>query len=58
MQEKNIEKAKIRRHSTAHVLASAVLEMFPEAKIAVGPATEEGFYHDFEFPRTLIPEDL
>lgn len=58
MSEKNIEQEKIRRHSTAHVLASAVLEMFPEAKIAVGPATEEGFYHDFELPRTLIPEDL
>ncbi|MDD5652016.1 MAG: threonine--tRNA ligase, partial [Candidatus Moranbacteria bacterium] len=46
------------RHSTAHILATAVLEMFPEAKFGIGPATEDGFYYDFELPRTLIPEDL
>ncbi len=46
------------RHSTAHVLATAVLEMFPEAKFGMGPATEDGFYYDFDLPRTLIPEDL
>ena len=46
------------RHSLSHVLASAVLEMFPEAKLAIGPAIENGFYYDFELPRTLIPEDL
>lgn len=46
------------RHSTSHVLASAVLEMFPEAKFGIGPAIEKGFYYDFELPRTLIPEDL
>ncbi|MDD5589634.1 MAG: threonine--tRNA ligase, partial [Candidatus Portnoybacteria bacterium] len=46
------------RHSTAHVLATAVLEMFPEAKFAIGPAIEDGFYYDFDLPRTLIPEDL
>ncbi|MBI2634066.1 threonine--tRNA ligase [Candidatus Peregrinibacteria bacterium] len=46
------------RHSCAHVLAQAVLEMFPEAKLGVGPAIEDGFYYDFELPRTLIPEDL
>lgn len=46
------------RHSTAHVLAAAVLEMFPEAKFGMGPAIENGFYYDFELPRTLIPEDL
>lgn len=46
------------RHSCAHVLAQAVLEMFPEAKLAVGPWIDNGFYHDFELPRTLIPEDL
>lgn len=51
----NIE---ILRHSTSHVLASAVLEMFPEAKFGVGPAIENGFYYDFDLPRTLIPEDL
>ncbi|HAI74525.1 MAG TPA: threonine--tRNA ligase [Candidatus Moranbacteria bacterium] len=48
----------ILRHSTAHVLATAVLEMFPEAKFGIGPAIENGFYYDFELPRTLIPEDL
>src|SRR3990172_4775056 len=48
----------ILRHSTAHVLAAAVLEMFPEAKLGIGPAIENGFYYDFDLPRTLIPEDL
>lgn len=46
------------RHSAAHVLAQAVLEMFPEAKLAFGPPVENGFYYDFDLPRTLIPEDL
>jgi len=46
------------RHSAAHVLAAAVLEMFPEAKFGIGPAIENGFYYDFDLPRTLIPEDL
>jgi len=46
------------RHSASHALAAAVLEMFPEAKLAIGPATADGFYYDFELPRTLIPEDL
>ena len=48
----------IKRHSLAHILASAVLEMFPEAKFGVGPNIENGFYYDFDLPRTLIPEDL
>ncbi len=46
------------RHSAAHVLAQAVLQMFPEAKLGVGPVIEHGFYYDFELPRALIPEDL
>lgn len=46
------------RHSLAHLLASAVLEMFPEAKLGIGPVIENGFYYDFELPRTLVPEDL
>ena len=46
------------RHSLSHILAMAVLDMFPEAKLAIGPAIEHGFYYDFELPRTLIPEDL
>jgi len=54
----NLSKLEITRHSAAHVLAAAVLEMFPEAKFGIGPAIENGFYYDFELPRTLIPEDL
>jgi threonyl-tRNA synthetase len=46
------------RHSLSHVLAAAVLEMFPEAKLGIGPAVDDGFYYDFDLPRTLIPEDL
>lgn len=46
------------RHSAAHVLAQAVLEMFPEAKLGIGPVIDYGFYYDFVLPRTLIPEDL
>ena len=46
------------RHSAAHVLAEAVLEMFPEAKYAIGPPIEHGFYYDFDLPRPLTPEDL
>jgi len=52
------QKLEIKRHSLAHILASAVLEMFPEAKFGVGPNIENGFYYDFDLPRTLIPEDL
>ena len=46
------------RHSTAHVMAEAVLELFPDAKIAIGPAIDDGFYYDFDLPRPLTPEDL
>ncbi|TAK94462.1 hypothetical protein EPO05_06335, partial [Patescibacteria group bacterium] len=46
------------RHSGAHVLAEAVMQIFPEAKLGVGPPVENGFYYDFDLPRTLIPEDL
>lgn len=46
------------RHSCAHMLAQAVLEMFPDAKLGIGPTIESGFYYDFDLPRTLIPEDL
>ncbi len=46
------------RHSTAHVMAEAVLEKFPTAKIAIGPAIDDGFYYDFDLPRALTPEDL
>jgi threonyl-tRNA synthetase len=46
------------RHSAAHVMAEAVIEMFPEAKYTIGPPIENGFYYDFDLPRTLTPEDL
>ncbi len=46
------------RHSLSHVMAQAVLEMFPEGKIAIGPPIEDGFYYDFDLPRSLTPEDL
>jgi threonyl-tRNA synthetase len=46
------------RHSTAHIMAEAVLEMFPEAQIAIGPPIADGFYYDFNLPRPLTPEDL
>ncbi|MEE9277186.1 MAG: threonine--tRNA ligase, partial [Dehalococcoidia bacterium] len=46
------------RHSAAHVLAQVVLELFPDAKIAIGPPIDVGFYYDFLLPRTLTPEDL
>jgi threonyl-tRNA synthetase len=46
------------RHSSAHIMAQAVIEMFPSAKIAIGPAIEDGYYYDFDLPRPLTPEDL
>ncbi|MFZ6019530.1 MAG: threonine--tRNA ligase [Chloroflexota bacterium] len=46
------------RHSLSHIMAQAVLEMFPEAKYTIGPPVENGFYYDFDLPRTLTPEDL
>src|SRR5688572_19729730 len=46
------------RHSAAHVMAEAVLELFPDAKLAIGPPIEDGFYYDFDLPRPLTPDDL
>jgi len=46
------------RHSTAHVMAQAVLQIFPEAKYTIGPPVEDGFYYDFELSSPLTPEDL
>jgi len=46
------------RHSASHVLAEAVLSLFPDAKFGIGPSIENGFYYDFDLPRTLTPEDL
>ena len=46
------------RHSAAHILAEAMLERFPEAKIAIGPPIEDGFYYDFDLPRSPSEEDM
>jgi threonyl-tRNA synthetase len=46
------------RHSAAHVLAQAVQDMFPEAKLGIGPPITDGFYYDFDVPRAFTPEDL
>jgi threonyl-tRNA synthetase len=46
------------RHSLAHVMAQAVLEIFPDGRIAIGPPIEDGFYYDFDLSRSLTPEDL
>lgn len=46
------------RHSLSHVMAAAVTEIFPDAKLAIGPAIDNGFYYDFDLPRSLSPDDL
>ena len=46
------------RHSAAHIMADAVLKLFPEAKIGIGPPTQDGFYYDFDVARPFTPEDL
>ncbi|HEX4039521.1 MAG TPA: threonine--tRNA ligase [Acidobacteriaceae bacterium] len=56
--EKDPEALKVLRHSAAHVLATAVTELFPETKLGHGPATETGFFYDFWRPTPFTPEDL
>jgi threonyl-tRNA synthetase len=46
------------RHSAAHMMAAAVLELFPDARLGIGPAIKDGFYYDFDLPRALTPADL
>jgi threonyl-tRNA synthetase len=46
------------RHSASHVMAEAVLSIFPDARFGIGPAIEDGFYYDFDLPRPLTPDDL
>jgi len=48
----------ILRHSTSHVMAQAVQELYPETKVAIGPAIEDGFYYDFDSPQTFGAEEL
>ena len=52
------EGKEIYRHSSAHLMAQAVKELFPSAKMTIGPAIEEGFYYDFDFERPFTPEDI
>lgn len=56
--EKNNEGLEIIRHSTAHLLAHAVKELFPEAQVTIGPVIDDGFYYDFSYKRAFTPEDL
>ena len=55
---KNPESLQVYRHSTAHLLAAAVLELFPETKLGIGPPTDTGFYYDFQRDAKFTPEDL
>src|SRR6266513_375013 len=56
--ERDREGVEILRHSTAHLLAYAVKDLFPEAQVTIGPVVENGFYYDFSFERPFTPEDL
>ena len=56
--EKDADGLEIIRHSTAHLLAYAVKELFPEAQVTIGPVVENGFYYDFAYKRPFTPEDL
>jgi threonyl-tRNA synthetase len=56
--ERDPESLEVLRHSAAHVLATAVRDLFPNAAIGFGPPIEDGFYYDFEVPRPFTPEDL
>src|SRR5258707_5043738 len=56
--ERDPESLEIFRHSSAHLLAAAVLELFPETKLGHGPPTESGFFYDFYRPTAFTPEDL
>ena len=56
--DKNPEGLEVIRHSTAHLLAYAVKELFPEAQVTIGPVIDNGFYYDFSYKRPFTPEDL
>nr|HQU62405.1 threonine--tRNA ligase [Nitrosomonas sp.] len=56
--EKDAEGLEIIRHSSAHLLAHAVKELFPEVQVTIGPVIEDGFYYDFSYKRPFTPEDL
>ncbi|MFA7607136.1 MAG: threonine--tRNA ligase [Rhodocyclaceae bacterium] len=56
--DKNEEGLEVIRHSTAHLLAHAVKQLFPEAQVTIGPVIENGFYYDFAYKRPFTPEDI
>ena len=56
--DRDPEGLEILRHSTAHLLAHAVKELFPDAQVTIGPVIENGFYYDFSYKRPFTPEDL
>src|SRR3954467_2105087 len=56
--ERDKEGLEVIRHSTAHLLAYAVKELFPDAQVTIGPVIENGFYYDFSYKRPFTPEDL
>ena len=56
--DKDPEGVEVLRHSTAHLLAYAVKELFPDAQVTIGPVIEDGFYYDFSYKRPFTPEDL
>ena len=58
MNKENVDKLEKMRHSASHVLAQAVLKLYPDAKLGIGPAIDNGFYYDFEFSEPLAEEDL
>ena len=56
--DRDPEGLEVIRHSTAHLLAQAVKQLFPEAQVTIGPVIEDGFYYDFAYKRPFTPEDL
>jgi len=56
--DKDLDGIEVLRHSTAHLLAYAVKELFPDAQVTIGPVIEDGFYYDFSYKRPFTPEDL
>src|ERR687896_2066812 len=56
--DKDPQGLEVIRHSSAHLLAHAVKELFPEAQVTIGPVVEDGFYYDFSYKRPFTPEDL
>ena len=56
--DRSAEALLLTRHSTAHLLAAAVTNLFPGTQCGIGPATDEGFFYDFIVPRPFVPEDL